>query len=309
MMRYVFSLLVLLTTLLSGVEASAAREKKALEPEARIEVVLSPEKTVAGVSSVYSVVVYSNVPDVLRAEIIKDPRFGALKTSELRLGRGSDTYVGERTDQGVTWYGFVIDNIVVSSDKTGSYEIKGGEYRICLGVEGYTDDFFFGRRRTQVPVWVEASAPDVKLSVKKRPASLSLDSAVSSGDFTVSWIVPPGDMYEGNRAVTVYKISGKGVLDRLTAPDFKEIFGEELNVVYVKPEVKTYLKGTDLWSEMEVVVEFIPSVSGEVELPEVEFEYLDPQNGKMKTSKPKKSTVVIKSDKRSPSTKAPIYEI
>lgn len=309
MVRFAFTLLVLMCGIYSSTAKNVVGTSSGADAKAYIETVLSPDKTVVGVTAVYSVVVYSNVPDILRVELIEEPSFGNLKISELRLGRSSDTYLGEKKEKGEMWYGYVVDNLLVTSDKPGTFSIKGGKYKICLGIEGYADDWFWGRRRTTVPFWVDASAPDVKLTVKKRPDALLLDSAVSTGDFTCAWNVPPGEINEGNRTIAIYKISGKGMLDRLTVPDFEKAFGDDFKVVYVKPEVRSSLKGTSLWSEMDIIVEFIPAKGGDFTLPSVPFEYLDPESGKMKSCTPPKQTITIKPDKSIPVSKAPIYEI
>lgn len=303
---------LLALTLVAGFALPSVAGKKndrALKPKAYVETVLSPEKIVEGLSTVYSVVVYSNVPDILRVEVVSDPGFGSLKTRELRLGRGSDTYLGEKKEKGETWYGFVVDNVIVTPEKKGTYTISGGKYNICLGIEGYTEDWFWGPRRTTVPQWVEAKAPDAKLSVSKRPGGLSDSSSVSVGDFKCEWSVPPGDINEGSRALAIYRVSGDGTLDEEAIPDFKSVFGEELKVVYVKPESSVRLSGTTLKSEMEIVVEFIPEKSGRITLPQVAFTYLDPKDGKMRKCLPDKTEIEVKPDAKPASSKARIYEI
>ncbi len=307
LLRPLFCALVLT---LSGFSiADATRKERAVEPKAFIETVLSPSKTVGGVSTLYSVVVYSNVPDILRVEVAEDPGFGSLKVSKVRFGRGTDNYVGEKKRDSETWYGYVVDSFILTPESKGNYKIEGGAYNVCVGVEGVTDDWFWGPRRTTVPHWIEADAPDSKLSVSKRPASLSGHSEVATGEFTAEWEIPAGDIVENSRALAIFHVKGKGILPESSAPDFESISGNGIEIVYSKPEVKTRLSGTDIISEMEVVVEFIPHKKGKTTIPEVEFVYLDPDTGKIKTIKAKKTEITVKSGEISPSSKARIYEI
>lgn len=309
MVKKLVTLLTLLCTLSLPISASRKSDAKANEPKAYVDVVLSPDKVVAGLSTVYSVVVYSTVPEILRVELAEAPSFGTLKARDIRLGRGSDTYLGEKKEKGETWYGFVVDNAVLTPDSKGNFTIKGGTYNICLGVEGYADDWFWGRRRTTVPHWIEASAPDIKLSVGAKPADLKDGVSYSVGDFKCEWSVPPGDIHEGSRAVAVYRVYGEGTLDEDALPDFKSSFGEALKVVYVKPQASTYMKGTTLFSEMEILVEFVPQEFGDVTLPRPSFSFIDPRTGKVKTCLPDKAEIKVKADSRPASSKAPVYEI
>lgn len=307
---FIIPLLVLLLGSNLSFAASSKASKSEVKPQAYIETVLSPEKTVDGISVIYSVVVYSTVPDILKIEIVDEPDFGPLKKSPLRIAGSSDSYLGEIKRKGTTWYGFVVDNIVVTPSKPGKYMIKGGVYNICLGVEGIVDDWFWGRQRTTVPSWIEeVVAPDVKLEAVKRDSQLSSVDGMSIGDFSVEWSVPPGDINQNSRAIAILKVTGRGTLDEESVPDFKSLLGENMKVVYVRPTVRTWMKGTDLMSEMDIVVEFIPSIEGDVSLPAVDFIYLDPTSGKIKKSTAPKIEIKVKADRQSPSSKAKIYDI
>lgn len=103
------------------------------------------------------------------------------------------------------------------------------------------------------------------------------------GDFTISAYLPPGRITHKNEATFVVEIEGTGWIPDDSMPEVRNAFGKTAKLRSVSENRNRSLRESNLYSELELVCEFIPEGETEFEIGPVEFVFFNPSSGKYQT--------------------------
>lgn len=198
--------------------------------------------------------------------------------------------------EGEEYVVFPLESYIVSLDKKGNYSYTGGTFEIGVNYPVVYNDPFWGKRRGYKTEKIFLDAPDVSLKVKKIPDSKSDDDeSTSVGSYSISAMVPPGDIILDNPARVVITLKGHGLLGKDVLPQYADAFnGEDVRLKSMSENRKTYFDGRNVVSELTLDCEFIP-LAKEVVIAPVSFRFFNPETGKYEETHSSPVTVKVKS--------------
>ena len=201
-----------------------------------------------------------------------------------------------RTLDGETYFVFPLESYVVAADGKGSFRFKGGSFDVGVNYPVVYEDPFWGRRRGYKTDERRILIPELAFKVRSLPApDIKNDETATVGNFTVSTLVPPGEIILEEPARAIITLKGRGLLGSEVLPQYAEAFkGENIKLKSMSEGRRTYYDGKSVVSELTLDCEFIP-MEKEVVIGEVSFRFFNPTNGRYEKVSSSPVTVKVKS--------------
>lgn len=239
---------------------------------------------------------YSDNPDIQYINELKAPLLN--KRNEFAQFTKISKYLQPKVESidGKQYYVFPVGSYMVMMENPGKYEFSGGEYQVGMNVPtGYVDPFYGGGRYYETVVNSASMIPShfkvLKLPEMKSEGTFS--GAV--GDFKISTIVPPGDIFVNEDATVIVTIQGKGIIPDDILPEYQEAFGKG-------NKLKSFIENSELFADGEDVVcrknlefIFVPEEIDNCEIGRIRFEFFNPTSKRYEVIESEPVKVEIKS--------------
>lgn len=245
-----------------------------------IKAEISNKNPYEGEAVVLTYKLYSRVADIRFARrgeqpVLLDEKSGFISTIE------TDSRGRQENVDGVIYYVFPVESYVIAPDRKGAYHFSGGSFEIGVDYAVVYEDPFWGRRRGYKTEQRLLPAPDVTIKTKSLPSydSSQLEST-TVGNFTVSTLIPPGEIILDQPARAIITLKGRGLLGEEVLPRYAEAFqGGSVKLKSMSESRKRYFDGKSVVSELTLDCEFIPQ-NKNATIGEVGFSFFNPVSGK-----------------------------
>ncbi|MDE7441134.1 MAG: hypothetical protein K2M69_03090 [Muribaculaceae bacterium] len=242
---------------------------------------ISNKNPYEGEAVVLTYKLYSRVADIRFARrseqpVLLDEKDGFVSALE------TDSRGHRENVEGNLYYVFPMESYVISPDRKGTYHFAGGSFEIGVDYAVVYEDPFWGRRRGYKTEQRLLPAPDLTIKAKSLPSSERRDEEeiTTVGNFTVSTLLPPGEIILDQPARAIITLKGRGLLGEDVLPRYADAFkGESIKLKSMSENRKTYFDGKSVVSELTLDCEFIPQEKNSV-IGEVGFSFFNPASGK-----------------------------
>lgn len=291
-------LLILLMTYMFLKGASWASESGNTQETAdlRIECVMNVDEFYEHQPVPVVITLKTTNPNIAFANRIDSPTLNKGKFATYQIiSPAGETY--EEIKNGKKYWCFPLDARMITIDDSGTYELKGGKYKVGIAVPKIIKDPFWGLVRSSAIEELIVPVENKKFKVRSLPKLPdSMEFSGSVGEFSLETVIPPGDIYLNEEAIVYIILRGNGMIAESVLPEYGNAFK---NGVRLKSVSETRDEGHDnkggMLSEITLECTFIPTDRDNAEIGEVKFDYFDASSGKYKSLKSKPVKVKVKS--------------
>lgn len=231
----------------------------------------------------------------------------------LKINKRSDGFSSQHIDfnrrgkivekDGKRWYVYPVDSYLISVDNPGKIKLTGGKYKIGLNFPIIVDDPFWGKVQTIDTKMYDVAANSLDINVKKLPeVKNNSEFSGAVGDFNISVIIPPGDIFVKEEAIAVIKVRGVGWLPDGVLPEYRDAFNHNVKLKSFKESRTSFIENGQLVSELQMECWIIPESLNDSKIGEVRLEYFSPSSGKYQIGKSNPIEIkVVSITKKAPS--------
>lgn len=219
---------------------------------------------------------------------------GAKETEPGHLDKGDFSYISHadydrrpvrRVVNGRPWFVYPVDSFVVTLDRAGKHKLSGGKYLVETSVPMIVNDPFWGQvkkyRNERHTVSVAPMTLDVKALPKKSDSEL-FSGAI--GNFDVSVLIPPGEIYLNEEAIALITIRGEGWINDQILPEYQGAFGNGTKLRSIAESRTKYLEDGKLVSEVILECTFLPTSLDSAMIGPVKMGFFNPALGTYRTA-------------------------
>lgn len=192
---------------------------------------------------------YTPYSDIAFVNEVESPH---LKTGEFSyISRVQNFHKSHREKvDGKLYYAFPLASFVFAMNDAGKYTMQSGKFEIGINFPVVYEDPFFGKVRTAETRSCIVDMKPVDFKVKSLPAAkdtVAFSGAV--GKFSVSTVVPRGDIIVNEEASIIVIVKGRGLLGSDILPEYRDAFGEGNKLKSISEQLNTYFDGESIVSE------------------------------------------------------------
>lgn len=265
------NIILLILFSMTGLNGLASEDNVNIKIEAEIT-----KSGYEGETLTYEVKLYSTSRSISKVNTVSNPEFPAgCRVINCDVYNNSVT---RPSGKGQYKYCWTILKKFIIPQSSGKYQIKGGTYAVLIPHERIVDRGFWGYSRMIDYEQLRSQSNSVDFKVGNLP-KVSEQFAGCVGNFSIESWFPPGEIYKGQEAYAVIRISGYGSLQDLKVPSLYKIFqnGCQLREVDQNDELK--LKDGKLYSIVTLTCKFIPN-EDDFEINPLCLEFFNPETKK-----------------------------
>lgn len=226
----------------------------------------------------YDVLLYTTLDNVAKVQQVVVPDFNSLTVLNGAVSnRGA---IRTESVKGMQYKVYLIERYFIKSDKSGRYNIAGGEYAVSLAERQQYNDFFWGPTYRTVYKERRVESDGMKISIKALPeAKDGFDFSGAVGEFEIESWLPKGGIYTDKEAIMMIRISGFGDLANAKVPAVIKAFGKYASFKSMSRTEQVVQRDGRYYSEMILECRFLPK-SSDGEIGSISFCYFDTETGK-----------------------------
>ena len=238
---------------------------------------------------------YTPYSDIAFVNEVESPH---LKTGEYSyISRVQNFHKSHREKvDGKLYYAFPLASFVFAMNDAGKYTMQSGKFEIGINFPVVYEDPFFGKVRTAETRSCIVDMKPVDFKVKSLPAAkdtVAFSGAV--GKFSVSTVVPRGDIIVNEEASIIVIVKGRGLLGSDILPEYRDAFGEGNKLKSISEQLNTYFDGESIVSELELECEFVPTDIRNCRIGAVRFGYFNPETKRFEVAESEPVDIDVKS--------------
>lgn len=235
---------------------------------------------------------------------------GAKEIEPGHLDKGDFSYISHadfdrrpehRNINGQRWYVYPVDSFVVTLDRPGKHKLSGGKYIVDSSTPVIIDDPYWGKMKKYNNERHSISVAPLQFEVKPLPKKE--DSELFSGaigNFDVTVIVPPGNIFLNEEAIALITVRGEGWINDNILPEYNSAFGNGTRLRSIAESRSKYLENGKLVSEVTLECTFLPTSIDNALLGPVKIGFFNPSVGSYQTAesapvKIKVNSITVKS--------------
>lgn len=242
----------------------------------KAEATISANTVYVGQPFTYKIVIISDNPNVnsIRAVDTSTSSDVTLLTRLKPSGRPV------RLDNGL--YRIEAKAEIISLSRAGTIDIPGATYMVDFVVPVTAYDPFWGYYQAGERVSKQVKVKGVKVKCKNLPKAPD-DYSGAIGDFKFVCDTPAIRVKPGGEVSVLYTITGRGLLQDIEIPPFKDVFTNGVRLKNVRPDESAFLQNDEIISRITYECRVTVAESGEYVVPAATFTYFSPSTGKYVT--------------------------
>lgn len=185
---------------------------------------------------------------------------------------------------GRTYKVATVARYVIFPQKAGRLTVKGNTYTVSADAMEYYNDPFYRRIQVKRPVQLNITPNDVVVNARPLPSPAPEGFSGGVGQFTISSSLPKQVFKTNNAASIIYTVRGSGNIKYIKLPDLKDLYPATVEVFEPETNISADVVGGRVQGSIKFDYSFMPTETGDLNIPDIKFVYFDPSSGTYQTA-------------------------
>lgn len=239
---------------------------------------------------VYTVKLYSSYSAVKFIGATSAPKFEGFVIEESKDISNQLTF---ETYKGKQYGTAIIARYIIFPQMKGDLKVIGNTYTVSVDEAEYYHDAFFGRMAVSRPLQLNVTPNDLTIHVRPLPEPKPADFSGGVGNFTISSVMPSGDIQSNHAATVQYTVSGTGNIKYVNLPELSTLYPSEIEVYTPETDVQVKVGSSNVSGSVRFDYGIMPLEAGNFTIPPVTLCWFNPSTGKYERASAKGANIKV----------------